>query len=221
MKFVIPIMLALSIPVQQPVALPQNTVLQSTFTLAEHIGDEQRSFFLFTAGGLSYSIRNDGFAESGSNKVLRRNFRITTGKGKLVRVLFAEHQGDLLLLDEVSDGDFGWGYLVRFNQKERVAKWIEPVNSFNLTNALIDGNEVYLSGANFIAKVDLHRGKYVWKHEELAKQGNVADFLSFRLPQIESDRVLFTENGDEGRRIEVDKATGKILKISERGRPLN
>jgi hypothetical protein len=181
------------------------------FQEAQHIGDKQRSFFLFTAGGLSYSTRNDGWCESSSSTVLRRFFQLKMGRsGQIIRVYSAEYAGDLLLLYELSDDQFGWGYVMRFDPVKRVPRWVTPVGGYNLGPGLVEGDSVYLTAANFLAKLDLHSGRYVWQQQ---KMEYAPSFEWFALPTIKGEEVSFRETSTHRRVIVVEKASGKIIGV--------
>jgi hypothetical protein len=124
---------------QGPQQDPQSTSPSesSAFSRVESLGDGTRAFFMFRTTSHGYTIRADGFAErSGVGKGRPANFSLRVGgKGRLVRLYFLEHESDLLLIYEASDKQFGWGYVVRLNQKTLKTKWTVPVSDFNLVRA--------------------------------------------------------------------------------------
>jgi hypothetical protein len=112
-----------------------------TFTLADRVGEPNaRNFFLFSTSAGNYTIRHDGMGEVSSPKGMRRVFNLKVGvKGRLERVYFLEHEGDLLLLYEV----MGHGsYLLRMEQTKRKARWLTPLESSNLQPPIIEGDLV-------------------------------------------------------------------------------
>ena len=100
---------------------------ESPFTLAESIGEPNaRTFFLFSTAVGNYVIRQDGMGEVTMGRGMRKVLYLKVGtKARIERLYFLEHEGDLLLLYEVT----GSGYLVRLDQKKRKARWITTVNS--------------------------------------------------------------------------------------------
>jgi hypothetical protein len=188
---------------------------QRNFTAVGRIGDPgYRSFFMFASEVGGYTIRADGYAESSTAKA-RRNFSLPMGRnGHMVRFYFLEYEGDLLLVYEASDGEFGWGYLLRLNQKTLKPKWATPINGFNIGPATLEANYAYLSAANLFAKIDLQTGKYVWQEEDPQKQYALS-FSGFRLPLIDGQRILFLEDRSKGKTVELDKASGKILNVRD------
>src|SRR5262245_30782450 len=92
---------------------------ERSFTAVSMMGDPgYRSFFMFSTSGRGYTVRGDGYAESGNGKERPRNFSLPLGRGgHIVRFYFLEYENDLLLIYEMSDERLGWGYLVRLNPK--------------------------------------------------------------------------------------------------------
>lgn len=207
-------LLVLVTPAQEP--NPQSTPAPEPRALSkvESLGDGSRVFFMFGTSGPGYTIRADGFAEqSATGKGRPSNFTLRVGRGgHIVRFYFLEDEGDLILIYEGSDKQFGWGYVVRLNQKTLKTKWAAPVSDFNLGPGLVEGNHMYFSAANLLAKIDLHTGAYAWSQEDMQRKYSLS-FDGFRLPSITGERVVFHEDGANGKTVEVDKATGKILSV--------
>ena len=190
---------------------------ERTFTAVGRIGDPgYRSFFMFSTKGGGYTVRADGYAESSSGKARPRNFSFPLGRsGHMVRFYFLEYENDLLVIYELSDERLGWGYLVRLNPKTLKPKWAIPINGYNIGPGFVDTtSDAYLSAANLFARVDLKTGKYVWQQEDPQKQFPLA-FDGFRLPVLQSDRILFSEDRPKGKTVEVEKSTGKIIAVRE------
>ena len=204
-----------------PVSPAQETIPQSThapepkaFSKVESLGDGSRAFFMFGTSGPGYTIRADGFAEQSAVRKGRPiNFTLRVGRnGRLVRFYFLEYEGDLLLIYEGSDKQYGWGYVVRLNQKTLKPKWTAPVSGFNLGPGLVEENYLYFSAADLLAQIDLRTGAYVWRQEDVQRKYALS-FDGFRLPLIQGERVSFPEDGEKGKTVEVDKVTGKILNV--------
>ncbi len=188
-----------------------------SFEAVERIGDPgYRSFFMFSTDGRGYTIRADGYAESGTGKERPRNFSLPSGrKGHMVRLYYLVYENDLLLIYEFSDARLGWGYLVRLNQRTLKVKWAIAINGYNIGPGLMETtNDVYLSAANLFARFDLRTGKYVWQQEDPQKQFPLA-FSGFQLPVVEGDHLLFTEDRLQGRTVEIEKLTGKIIRVRD------
>ena len=116
----------------------------SPFALARRIGEPNaRAFYLFSTSIGNYTIRFDGMGEvyiKGRKKI----FHVKSGaRGRVSRIYFFEHDGDLLLLYQAGDA----GYLIRMDQTTRKLRWTKPVaNSFK-PPALKDGSLVFNDGA--------------------------------------------------------------------------
>jgi len=123
-----------------------------------------------------------------------------------------EYEGDLLLIYEASDKQFGWGYVERLNQKTLRPRWLKPVNGFNIGPGLVEANYAYLSAVDLLAKIDLRTGDYVWQQQAFQEQYLLSSD-GFRLASVKGERVFFQEDAENGKTIEVDKTTGKILGV--------
>jgi len=201
-------------------ALPQTSINQSSrtpstaFTKIERIGEANaRAFFVFsTERGSSYTIRHDGHAEVTAAKVLRRSFDLKIGlAGRLDRVYFAEYEGDVLLLYETTNGRDRRAFLERMDQKSLKPRWITAIDGFNLGPGLVDGNEAYLVASNLLASVELQTGNYLWQTPTEAEAAWAGE--QFLPPRITNDQIVFQVDAEKGRTVEVEKATGKILKV--------
>jgi hypothetical protein len=209
-------LLLLAAPGQQPTQQSSVAAEPRAFTRVESLGDGTRAFFMFATEARGYTIRADGFGEqSAAAKGRPANFSLKVGRGGLiVRFYFLEHEGDLLLIYEASDKTSGWGYVVRLNQKTLKPKWIAPVSGFNLGAGLVEGDDMYFSAADLLAKLDLHSGAYVWKQEDVQKKYGLT-FDGFRQPSVHEEQVSFHEDGENGKTIEIDKVSGKVLRVHD------
>lgn len=112
------------------------------FSLADRIGEPNaRSFFLFATSAGNYTLRQDGMGEFTSPKGLRRVFYLKLGaKGRIERVYFLEHDGDLFLLYEMQDA----AYLLRMEQQKRKPRWVTALPSGDVQEPIIDGDVVMM-----------------------------------------------------------------------------
>ena len=95
-----------------------------TFALADRVGEPgERSFFLFSTSAGNYIVRQDGMGEFSSPKGMRRVFSLRV-KGRIDRIYFLEHEGDVFMLYEVNDAAF----LVRMEQTKRKIRWSTPID---------------------------------------------------------------------------------------------
>jgi len=97
-----------------------------TFALADRVGEPgERSFFLFSTSAGNYIVRQDGMGEFSSPKGMRRVFNLRLGaRGRIERVYFLEHEGDVFICYEVNDAAF----LVRMEQTKRKVRWSTELN---------------------------------------------------------------------------------------------
>ncbi len=117
----------------------QATVATAAFEKATRIGEgKQRTFFLFSTAIGNYIIRHDGLGEVLSNGRRRPLYLKLGMAGRVEQVYFHEHEGDLLLLYEVSDGRAGLGYVVRINQQTRKARWSTQLNEADIGSCSIE-----------------------------------------------------------------------------------
>src|SRR6266480_2883092 len=185
------IAVAFAVSAQQPPDQSTAALEQKAFDKVEVTGEGTRSFFVFSTESFHYIIRADGHSESDSGKPRPRNFDLRVDRnGHLVRVYFAEYEGDLLLIYEASDKQFGWGYVERLNQKTLKPRWLKPVNGFNIGPGLVEANYAYLSAVDLLAKIDLRTGDYVWQQQAFQEQYLLSSD-GFRLASVKGERVFF------------------------------
>jgi len=128
------------------------------------------------------------------------------GALRIERLYFAEYDGDLLLEYEVTDGRGDWAYVLRMDQTMMKFKWVTPISAEALGPDLIEGRDVYISAANVLGKIDLQTGASGWQ------QSDFEHVSMFVLPTIKAGSVLFQDDFDSRRRIEIEKQTGQIRK---------
>lgn len=126
-----------------------------TFSLADQVGDPNaRSFFLFSTSAGNYTVRQDGMGEVASPQGMRRVFYLRLGaKGRIDRVYFLEHEGDLWLLYEVHDATSSWAYLLRMEQKQRKPRWLASLPNGDIQAPIIQGDLVVIKNIE-ISKAD-------------------------------------------------------------------
>ncbi len=216
MKSLVFVCLALLTFVSKPVAIYPSSFSpkQGAFSLAQRIGEPNaRSFFRFSTSAGNYTIRHDGLGEVSLSKGLRRVFNLKLGmNGRLSQLYFLEHENDLLLLYEIAGQGSGWGYLLRMDQTKRKPRWLTPVQSTNLGPCLVDAGAAYFSAANLLAKIELQSGKYLWQNAEIDERYPPM-FEQFLLPIIKGDLVIFREEQEQGRAIQVNKTDGTVAAV--------
>ncbi len=128
-------------------------------------------------------------------------------------VLYIPYEHDLILVCEVEDGESGSGLIFRLDPKLAI-KWRLKFPAFNLSVGALEDRFLYQAGIGTVAKVDLERGVYAWKHENLYDP-KLRSFNSFRKPEIGLDQVIFQEElapqlKGPARSIRVNKFSGKL-----------
>lgn len=146
------------------VASPSAISQTGAFAKARHIGEgTSRSFFLFSTSAGKYTIRHDGFGEVAAVGKRKEVFFSSLNSGsRLERVYFSEHEGDLLLLYEVSEGRGSIKTsLLRMNQQTRKLRWLKWIPVDDIASCLVEGGEVHCGSTDNITKIDLKTGKQV------------------------------------------------------------
>ena len=212
--------IALSVILILMATVPGEGQATRTFYEVKGLPDpEEPSSFDFTAAGASFHISDEG---KGSMKIGDREFRFfdlhLSRNEHLVRAIYhADYHEDLLLLGEVSDSEYGSGFLSRLDTKTSRLKWTRSLAGFNVGPGLVDDKYAYVTAIGFIGKINLESGAYVWRHSDLYERYKKA-FNSFVLPEVRANSVVFRESPDYLRTrvavIIVDRTNGKVLKVN-------
>lgn len=179
--------------------------------------------FEFEDGGFKYHVVANGNGRRTKGERVRRfNLRLD-GLDVVEGLRFAVYEGDLLLVCELYDGEARRGLVTLLEQPSMRALWRRPVPAADIGEPLRDGHSLYLTGAGFVARLDLRTGEYVWQHEELggtlgdvrARPEAARPFNSFETPELARDAVLFRERPvyNPPRTLVVNRRTGEILRI--------
>lgn len=217
------LMIGTSFGQQETASTTESTNVRSFTKVAGEIFEP--SGFEFSASGYKYFITasGQGRREGGSGPIRRFNLRL--GRDFLTRdVYYAEYQGDVLLICEYSDSEYGAGFITRLDGKTLATKWKRGTPGFNVGQGLIEDKFAYVTAIGFVAKVNLETGAFVWKHANLyrttpKKKGELysdADFNSFELPEVKADIVSFKEVETyplPPKTLSVHKRSGRILSI--------
>src|SRR6185369_2933761 len=110
-----------------------------TFALADRVGEPgERSFFLFSTSAGNYIVRHDGMGEFSSPKGMRRVFNLRV-KGRIERIYFLEHGGDVFIYYEMNDATF----VVRMEQTKRKIRWTAQIDDRGVP--VIDGDGLVIN----------------------------------------------------------------------------
>ena len=130
-----------------------------SFSLADRVGDPNaRAFFLFSTAAGKYIVRQDGMGEVSANSRRRVFYLRVAGKGRISSVYFLEHEGDLLLLYEVSNQG---SYLVRLEQTKRKPRWSTLLETSNVEAPVIEGDLVIVKEGERSIKISKADGRVV------------------------------------------------------------
>ena len=172
--------------------------------------------FEFSSGGYQYRIAGNGKGHRSGNNKRSFNLRVAPNDYLTHNLYFTEYEGDLLLIAEVSNGDYGMGFIARLDGATLRMKWKRVIPGFNVGQGLLDGAFAYVTGIGFVGKVNLKSGAYAWRHRDLYGQANSA-FNSFALPEVEGNVVIFREAEHYLRKkaavIRVQRHNGKIISV--------
>jgi hypothetical protein len=173
--------------------------------------------FEFSSGGFQYKIAGNGKGHRSRNgKRLSLGLRVAPNDYLTHELYYAEYEGDLLLIAEVSNGDYGMGFIARLDGSTLRMKWKRVIPGFNVGQGLLDGAFAYVTGIGFVGKVNLRSGAYACRHTDLYGQASSA-FNIFALPEVEGNVVIFREAKHYLRKktavIRVQRHTGKIISI--------
>lgn len=184
------------------------------FKTAEHSPEPVPPYvYSFSVGGDQFTVRGYGDVTKTSPGSPDRTFKLEMDEeSEIERLYYLEDEGALFFIYEMSDGESGWGNVAGFDRATLRPRWRAHIPGFNIGEALVEGNFIYLTAIGFIARLDLRTGKYSWKHRGLYERNHA--FNNFELPRIEGDEVIFSGAGDRGTgppSIVVNKRSGKIL----------
>jgi len=182
--------------------------------------------FNFSLGGDRYEIRNVGKGIRTRSGEIPQKFGVKVDKGVIEPpMFFFQYKNDLVLVYGLTDHDYSWGKLARLHERSLQSKWSAHIPGFNIGQGLVEDHFLYLTAINFVAKLDLDSGKYVWQHGGLkepdAHKGDAiyesgGNFNSFDQPWLDGRAVVFPVNPQVGPKrsdvvLRIDKTTGKLL----------
>ena len=171
---------------------------QSTKAFSPARGSENQgesTSYEFSTNGYRYHISHQGKGRKTSSDETAQSFNLRLDKHYYLTgaLYYEEDKGDLLLIGEVSDEDYGSGFIVRIDGRSLKTKWKQIIPGFNVGQGLIDANNAYVTAIGFVGKVSLESGSFLWRHKNLYRRDNSA-FNSFETPQVDGDAVVFRES---------------------------
>lgn len=174
--------------------------------------------FEFSIADYNYTIFKSGRGRRKRNGETRSfNLRVSRSEHLTGEIYYVAHEGDLVLIGEVSDELYGGGFIARLDGRTLRIKWKRNIQGFNVGKGLKDGKYAYVTGIGFIGKIDLNAGRYVWQHDNLYMRDAGGAFNSFELPEVQGDLVIFKElpayNRQKQAVVKVDRASGKVITL--------
>jgi hypothetical protein len=188
-------------------------------------------FVILHEGECTFAIGNWTYKLTTNGKLVRRK----DGSAQDLQLFFvdnfvgavqiAEYGGDIILIYGVEYGDGGAGKVSRLGNDPFEVKWILHVPAFNLSTGLLRSLYLYQAGFGFVSKIDLDKGQYLWKHDDLYRfrsyppSGPYA-FGRFEVPELAQGFVHFPDRPSKPRDsvfvIRVDDESGEMF-IDEPG----
>lgn len=111
----------------------------------------------------------------------------------------------LVLIYEIDNHTDGSSAIEAVNPKTLKYKWGHNIGGFNLGTPLLKGKHVYVNSIGFVGKLDMEKGEFVWKHDNLYEKFK---YNGAGRASLNKAKVSFIADGVV---VEVDDKTGKIL----------
>ena len=98
----------------------------------------------------------------------------------------ADDEG-ILVLEEFDDSESGWGRFLRLRPGASRPAWTHTLLSFNLVPPVRTGDDVFLAGLAFAARVNARTGRFAWRHVGRYETG---DMDAPQRLKISADRIV-------------------------------
>jgi hypothetical protein len=91
-----------------------------------------------------------------------------------MEMLCAIENGEgMLILLEFDDSDSGWGRIARLRRGASRPEWTHQLQSFNLVAPVRVGDDIFLAGIAFAARLNARTGRFIWRHTGRYKTGDM------------------------------------------------
>lgn len=167
----------------------------------------------FDLGDLRVAVDGHGNGTVHRDSRFVSSFALPLDKGDLERLYYLDYGGDVVIIFEASDGESDWGGIIRLDPGAASTRWTQHIPAFNVGPGTLERAGLYVTAIGFIARVDMHSGRYAWKHERLYCEANGA-FNAFTAPRLTPTDAWFEEATLAARpslTIRVRKADGHPL----------
>jgi len=131
-------------------------------------------------------------------------------------MLYQRYKSVLYLYYQISDGEDGAGLFDALQPPTLRPRWAAPLRTtFNISPVLLDDTVAYVGSLNFVAKVNLRRGRFIWRHFFFHLNPPGRHYYAFNTPQRVGPSVYFPEKPLGLARqapdtIVVDDRTGRV-----------
>ena len=169
--------------------------------------DVRPDHFSFSAGGFQYSLTARGLGHRSTPGRAPQRFQLRIDPGAwMERVWYLAVGRDIILVHEDADGEDGWGAVVRLTGERLRVRWSARIPGFNIGEAVIEGDDLYVTAIGFVGKLNVTSGRYAWAHKDLYRDGR---FNSFKRPVVRDAWVTFTDGSNV---ITVEKRSGALAR---------
>lgn len=197
-------------------------------------GHYSDAIYSFAIGRMSYRITGEGELSVLSLRSQRTVARIPLDFPKpayISGIRYLAVKSDLILCydvllvrrpirngDKVVEGDVLQRRVARFHGPSLKTKWVAISALTEPASQIVAGNSMFVTGVGMIGEIDLERGLYLWRHENLQER-NPGKFVIFKLPRAEGGFVYFEEDpaflsSRATEIIQVKRRTGEIVTMS-------
>ena len=186
--------------------------------VAQGSSNVEPEFFCFALDSTIYGIEASGRGTRLGPGSQRRSFKVRVDSAFAIEgMLYQRYKNVLYVYYQISDGEDGAGLLDAVQLPTLRPQWPAPLRTtFNISPVLLDDTVAYLSSLNFVAKVDLRRGRFTWRHFFFHLSPPGRHYYAFNTPQRVGPSVYFPEKPlgvtlHLADTIVVDDRTGRVL----------
>ena len=169
--------------------------------------DMEPDIFSFFVERERYLVEPEGQAFHLTAAEALQRFALPLDSGMHIeRLSFIRFKGDPVFVYEQTDNEGGSGFVARLDATTTQLKWAVRVPGFNVSFALLDDSDLYVTCIGFVGKLDLSAGKYAWRHDNLYETER---FNDFGRPRLSGGTITIPANG---RLFVADRRTGRRIK---------
>jgi hypothetical protein len=172
---------------------------------------QQPATFTLALAADTFTVAADGRVTRGAADQTVFALAVPAG-ARIERLYYGMVAGDLVVAWESTDAEGGSTSLARFDGATYVPRWMQRLSTMNTAAPLLAGNELYLGGLDFLARLDAASGDFVWQKTMLTPRGTRA-FQAFGTVALDGGWVVFTEDvrGRPGRVLRASRTDGALM----------